>query len=172
MRQYRGKPVIVLFYLGHGCPHCVRQIHDFAAMAGQFTAAGISLVAIGTDAPDSLSKTWESGAPTSAFPLASDSSLEIFKKYHCYDDFEKMPLHGTFLIDAQGLIRWQDISYDPFLDAGFLRREGIEAVAGTVDVRRSSLRARRSQRVFCAPGSGCAPGDSTASCPESIPIPQ
>ena len=34
-----------------------------------------------------------------------------------------MPLHGTFLIDAEGLVRWHDISYEPFLDAEFLLKE-------------------------------------------------
>jgi peroxiredoxin len=126
LRQYRGKPVIVLFYLGHGCPHCVVQLHTFATMVKKFNDAGISLIAIGTDTPQSLNKAWTVGAPadsTAAFPLVSDTGMDIFKKYHCYDDFEKMPLHGTFLIDAQGMIRWQDISYDPFLNAEFLLKE-------------------------------------------------
>ena len=126
LSQYRGKPVIVLFYLGHGCPHCVRQIHEFATLSKQFTAAGISLVAIGTDTPDTLGKAWksaETGDEPPAFPLGSDGTLEIFKRYHCYDAFEKMPLHGTFLIDGKGLVRWQDISYEPFLDAAFLLKE-------------------------------------------------
>jgi len=32
-------------------------------------------------------------------------------------------LHGTFLIDAAGLIRWQDISFDPFMNTDFLLKE-------------------------------------------------
>ena len=34
-----------------------------------------------------------------------------------------MPLHGTFLIDGRGLVRWQDISYQPFTDTKFLLAE-------------------------------------------------
>ena len=34
-----------------------------------------------------------------------------------------MPLHGTFLIDEQGLVRWQDVSYEPFTDTEFLLAE-------------------------------------------------
>jgi hypothetical protein len=34
-----------------------------------------------------------------------------------------MPLHGAFLIDAKGLIRWQDIGYQPFKDVPFLLGE-------------------------------------------------
>ena len=53
----------------------------------------------------------------------ADSSLETFKAYRCYDDFEQQPLHGTFLIDGQGLVRWQDISYQPFMDTKFVLGE-------------------------------------------------
>jgi peroxiredoxin len=129
LSAYRGKPVILLFYLGHGCPHCVKQIHDFAAMSKQFAAAGISLVGIGTDPPDLLGRTWTSATPAPAFPLVSDGSLDIFKQYHCYDAFEKMPLHGTFLIDAKGLVRWQDISYEPFLDTAFVLKEAKRLIS-------------------------------------------
>ena len=31
-----------------------------------------------------------------------------------------MPLHGTFLIDPEGNVRYQDISYQPFLDVEFI----------------------------------------------------
>ena len=57
------------------------------------------------------------------FPLLSDPSLEIFKAYRAYDDFEKTPLHGTFLIDGNGKIRWQNISYEPFMAPEFLLEE-------------------------------------------------
>ncbi|MGB8166289.1 MAG: hypothetical protein WCF18_02285, partial [Chthoniobacteraceae bacterium] len=46
-----------------------------------------------------------------------------FKAYGAYDDFEHFPLHGAFLIDAAGLVRWQDISYEPFRDAKWLLGE-------------------------------------------------
>ncbi len=57
------------------------------------------------------------------FPLAADPELTVFKDYRAYDDFEAMPLHGTYLIDEQGLVRWHDISYEPFNDAEFLLDE-------------------------------------------------
>lgn len=132
LSQYRGKPLILLFYLGHGCPHCVLQIHDFATVTRQFADAGISLLAIGTDTPDTLSRTWAKAKISDdplMFPLVSDVALDIFKKYHCYDDFENSPLHGTFLIDGQGLIRWLDIGPEPFLNTTFLLKEAKRLLA-------------------------------------------
>ncbi len=62
-------------------------------------------------------------------PLASDPSLETFKAYRCFDDFEQKPLHGTFVVDADGRIRWQDISFDPFMDPNFVLTEAQRLVA-------------------------------------------
>jgi peroxiredoxin len=64
------------------------------------------------------------------FPLVSDTSLKVFKKYKAYDDFEKKkPLHGTFLIDRGGKIRWQDISFEPFTELQFLIKESKRLLA-------------------------------------------
>jgi hypothetical protein len=40
-----------------------------------------------------------------------------------------MALHGTFLIDEEGLVRWQDISYEPFMDTKFLLEEAKRLLA-------------------------------------------
>ena len=57
-------------------------------------------------------------------PMLADPKLELFKLYRAYDDFESQPLHGTFLIDAQGNVRFQRISADPFLDVEFIKKRG------------------------------------------------
>ena len=61
----------------------------------------------------------EGGFP---FPLLSDAKLDVFEAYGCIDSDSK-PLHGTFLIDAQGRIRWRNISVKPFNDPTFLLKE-------------------------------------------------
>ena len=55
--------------------------------------------------------------------------MDVFKQYRAYDDFEKQPLHGTFLIDRAGLVRWQDISYEPFEEVEFLLKESKRLLA-------------------------------------------
>lgn len=135
LADYRGKPVVVLFYLGHGCVHCNRQLKDFSAAAKDFDAAGISLVAVSTDRIEDLSKSLNAASPDASgaaafpIPLVSDPELGVFKQYHAYDDFEKLPLHGTFLVDGRGLIRWQDVAADPFGDTKFLLAEARRLLA-------------------------------------------
>ena len=53
----------------------------------------------------------------------ADPDLTAFKAYRAFDDFERTPLHGTFFVDGAGLVRWQDISYQPFRDANWLLAE-------------------------------------------------
>ena len=131
LADYAGRPVIVIFYLGKGCAHCIEQLGVFAPKTDEFKQAGIDLIAISTDAVDGLRETVQqnkTGAPF-PFPLVSDVSLTVFRQNRAYDDFEQQPLHGTFLIDRQGLIRWQDISYEPFTEVGFLLRESKRLLA-------------------------------------------
>ncbi|MBL4640308.1 MAG: redoxin domain-containing protein [Verrucomicrobiales bacterium] len=131
LADYAGRPVIVIFYLGKGCAHCIEQLGTFAPKTDRFRKAGIDLIAISTDAVDGLRETVQqnkTGSPF-PFPLVSDASLNVFKQYRAYDDFEQQPLHGTFLIDRQGLVRWQDISYEPFTEAEFLLRESKRLLA-------------------------------------------
>ncbi len=121
--EYRGQPVVVIFYLGFGCLHCVEQLTTFGPRAGDFEKAGIRMVAIGTDNMDVLKESIANYDKRIPFPLLSDTTLDVFRAYRTFDDFEDEPLHGTFLIDADGRVRWQDISYEPFNNPDFLLTE-------------------------------------------------
>lgn len=123
LKQFRGRPVVAIFYLGAGCLHCAEQLQKFAPSAEKFQAAGFDIVAISTDPQETLGDAYKDLKDGFPFPLVSDAGLEVFRSYRCYDDFEKQTLHGTFIIDAAGLIRWQDISYEPFMDPDFVLEE-------------------------------------------------
>lgn len=125
LSDYHGRPVLVVFYLGYGCPHCIEQLSRLSPAAKDFQAQGISIVAVSTDDVAGLGKTADVAKQDGEFPfpLLSDKSMKAFKAYRAYDDFEKMPLHGTFLVDSNGKVRWQDISFEPFTDMKFLVNE-------------------------------------------------
>ena len=130
LKNFNGKPVVLIFFLGHGCLHCAQQLHAFAPLKDKFLAAGFDILAVSSDDEEGLKKSIENytGGPL-PLPLAADPSLETFKAYRCYDDFEKQPLHGTFVIDAAGRVRWQDISFEPFMDPNFVLTEAQRLLA-------------------------------------------
>lgn len=118
--DFVGQPYIAIFYLGHGCLHCAEQLQAFGPRVADFEKIGVKMIAISTDDQNGLLKSIEDAGTGSPIRLASDSKHEIFKQFRAFDDFENQPLHGTFLIDGMGKIRWQDISYQPFMDHQFL----------------------------------------------------
>lgn len=125
LADYKGKSVLVIFYLGFGCVHCVEQLKAMSPMKDKFAAAGIDLVSISSDSIEALQTSLAAGNGETVlnFPLLSDSKLEIFRKYRTFDDFENQPLHGLFFIDPDGRVLWHDISHEPFTEGEFILKE-------------------------------------------------
>ncbi len=140
--EYAGRPHLLIFYLGHGCPHCIEQLRAFGPAAEDFTAAGIPIVAISLDAPEDLPWTARrAGAEgKTSFPVVSDEKLAGFRAFGAYDDFEDRALHGTFLVDAAGRVRWQDISAEPFTDVKFLLGEARRLLRSGQDLASAQVR--------------------------------
>ena len=54
LAEFKGRPLVLAFYRGKGCPHCVEQLRLISAGNTALEAAGMSVVAIGTDSKNSL----------------------------------------------------------------------------------------------------------------------
>ena len=126
-----GRAKLVVFYLGFGCLHCVEQLHLLRPAHAQFAELGVDIVAIGSDTAPNIHQASLDlpAAERMPFPMLADPKLKAFKAWRCHDDFENMPLHGTFLIDAKGRVRWQDISYEPFTKIDWLLKESRRLLA-------------------------------------------
>ncbi len=125
LADYKGRPVLIILYLGFGCLHCVEQLQTFHPITAQYKKAGIDVVAIGLDTIKGIQKSLADLSPGDRFrfPMLSDRKLRVFHEWLTFDDFEHMPLHGTFLIDKDGLVRWQDVSVEPFNQPRWLLKE-------------------------------------------------
>jgi len=125
LADYRGRPLLVVFYLGHRCVHCMEQLQALAPRAAEFRSMGVEILAVGTDTPEGLEKSVANAAPELRFPfpMAADPGRVAFKAWHAHDDFEGVAMHGVFLVDGEGRIRWQDIGHEPFTDFTFLLNE-------------------------------------------------
>lgn len=129
LSDFRGRPTILIFYLGQGCLHCTEQLQAFAPRATDFRDAGIDLLAISTDALPKLRESLQTYGESFPIPLLSDATLDTFRAFRGFDDFENQPLHATILLDPAGRIRWQDISHQPFMNIDFLLKESQRLLA-------------------------------------------
>ena len=87
------------------------------------------MIGISTENAEQLKKGIQNFDQELKVPLLADGDTKVFKTFRCWDDFENQPLHGTFLIDKDNRVRWQDISYEPFTNADFLLKESQRLLA-------------------------------------------
>lgn len=114
----RDKPAVVVFSRGFGCAHCSEQVAAFAEKAEAFRTRGTEVVFITTDTVKELAKA--QARKSLPFLILSDPEGGAFRTYGCHD---KEPLHGTYVIDAAGRIRWETTGAAPFLDVAAVLRE-------------------------------------------------
>jgi hypothetical protein len=81
------------------------------------------MIAISSENLESLQTGIKNFEKAISIPLNTDPTLNAFKAFRCFDDFENKPLHGTFLLDGKGRVLWQDISHEPFKDVAFVAAE-------------------------------------------------
>ena len=115
-------PRVVIFFLGYRCDHCLKQLDIFRLWEARIRAAGASLVAVSVDNEERVARTWAGPDRTKEepypFPILADPELGRFKEWGAWDGFGGRPVHGTFVTDAAGKVRWQRTGTEPFYDAG------------------------------------------------------
>jgi thioredoxin-dependent peroxiredoxin len=112
-------PIVVVFYYGYGCSHCVAQLIGLDQELDYFRQLGARVVAISSDSPaHTREKYLEYGE--FHFPVLADEQNSVATLYGTFtpETAEKMESrdHGTFVIDRQGLVRWAHTGPSPFLD--------------------------------------------------------
>jgi peroxiredoxin len=135
LAEFHGRPVILVFFLGRGCLHCQQQLAAFAKKAAEFKEAGLTVIAVSTDDQAGAKKSVDSfatGGASFPFMMLADPKLDVFRSFGAFDDFEQIALHGTYLIDGKGLVRWNDVSFEPFMNADFLLSESKRLLARPV----------------------------------------
>lgn len=134
--QFAGHNVLLVFYLGEECPHCMEQLQAIQKRSGDFDGADIQILAMSSAAP-------EKNAASDALKqlkftmLSDDADHANARRFHAFDDFEDLELHATILIDKQGRVRWARFGGDPYtnfdllLDMARKYNEAATAEAGS-----------------------------------------
>jgi peroxiredoxin Q/BCP len=114
-----GGPVIVVFYYGYGCSHCVAQLIALDQELDYFRQLGARVVAISSDSPAHTTEKYKEYGEFH-FPVLADEDSQISQQYGTFvpatEDAMEMRDHGTFVIDHNGIVRWANIGPNPYLD--------------------------------------------------------
>jgi peroxiredoxin len=123
--DYRGKPLLLVLYLGAGCPHCIEQLLALAPMKSEFDRARLSVVTVSTDSIEGLRSTFQVVGAEEALPylVVSDESKATFRAYGAWNESRSAALHGVFLIDGRGRQLWSEVGKEPFMATRFLLSE-------------------------------------------------
>jgi peroxiredoxin Q/BCP len=119
LREWLAKgPVVLIFYYGYHCDHCVSQLFDINEDIKYFHELGAQVIAISADAPElTLGKYQKFGRFN--FPVLSDPGNAIAQKYGVYapkeKDLAEFLWHGTFVISKEGKIVWAYWGDEPFV---------------------------------------------------------
>jgi len=124
LSNYRGSPVVLVFYPGDNTPVCTRQLCAYNNELAQF--AGLSAQVLGISAQDVASHEAFSAKHGFAFPLLSDVDKSVHRAYGVLGLMD-MPRRSVFVLDGAGVIRYAHravlgVTYRPV-------RELVDAIA-------------------------------------------
>ena len=121
LKDYRGRNVILVFYLGTECAHCMKQLSDLAAKQEDWERLDTVVLAVSSKV---LQKDADEVKGFKEIPvLLADQDHVSARKFHSFDDFEEIELHSTSLIDKEGRVYWGRYGGDPFTDTAFLLKQ-------------------------------------------------
>ncbi|MBM3810786.1 MAG: redoxin domain-containing protein [Acidimicrobiia bacterium] len=122
LEEYRGRNVILVFYLGKECLHCLSQLRDIDKRKSDWERLQTVVLAVSSNKPADNAESLKSiAAPVAR--ILSDQEFENARRFHSYDDFEEMEIHSTILIDKKGRVHWARSGGEPFTDMGFLVKQ-------------------------------------------------
>jgi peroxiredoxin len=120
LREFLAKgPVVLVFYYGYHCDHCVSQLFGLNEDLAKFTELGATVIAVSEDPPALTAERFRQYGDF-RFPVLSDPGNKIAGIYGVFKPpsgvQEKELLHGTFVLDSQGNVTWANFGEDPFID--------------------------------------------------------
>lgn len=79
LEQFRGRPLLLMFFRYASCPMCNLRLHDFAKEYPRLQAKGLSAVAFFHSSAQAIQR--NAGRCAYPFPLAPDPNEEIYRAF-------------------------------------------------------------------------------------------
>jgi peroxiredoxin len=112
LEDFRGEPLVMLFFLGHDCLVCLEQLEAMKAAHSAFETAGVNVVALSPDTVEDLA-----GMQDFPFALLSDADRSVFGSYGVKDG-DGEPTHAVVIIDGGGQLVLRELSDLPDMNLG------------------------------------------------------
>lgn len=103
LSQFRGQPVVVVFYPGDDTPVCTKQLCSYNNELAQFADVGAQVLAISAQDIESHEKF--AAKHNFTFPLLSDTDKAVAGSYGTLGPLG-FPRRSVFVVDAQGIVRY------------------------------------------------------------------
>ncbi len=110
LAELRGTPVVLVFVPFAFSGTCTGELCELRDNIEQFDAAGVRLLVVSCDPMFSL-RAWAEHEGF-AFDLLSDfwPHGEVARAYGVFDETSGHALRGSFLVDAEGVLRWSVVN--------------------------------------------------------------
>jgi peroxiredoxin len=99
--------VVLVFYMGHWCPACQKQLSEYNARAKDFDAQDATIVAVSTDTPDDASALRDKLGLS--FELYVDPQLQMITKWGVQDSETNIARPSTFVIETGGNVSYRRV---------------------------------------------------------------
>lgn len=103
LSQFRGQPVVIVFYPGDDTPVCTKQLNSYNNELSSFTGVGAQVLAISAQDIDSHEQF--SDKHGFGFPLLADTDKSVAGLYGTVGPLG-YPRRSVFVVDAAGVIRY------------------------------------------------------------------
>jgi len=110
LSDFRGRPVVLVFYPADWSPVCGDQLGVYNELTDEFQRLDAQLIGISVDS------TWCHQAFTNArqfhFPLLADFEPkgDVARKFGVYRDADGTSERALFVLDEDGIVRWSYVS--------------------------------------------------------------
>ncbi len=113
-------PVVLVFYYGYHCNHCVSQLFALNKDIEKFRELGATVLTVSADPSDQTRERFKQYGAF-GFPVLSDPANAVAAKYGTYAPSKKPGedgdlMHGTFVIDRTGRVLWTNRGEGPFTE--------------------------------------------------------
>ena len=103
LSEYRGQPVVLVFYPGDNTPVCTKQLTSYTENIGQFAEVGAQVLAVSPQSVESHEGFAAKHGFT--FPLLADTDKKVAALYGTLGPLG-FPRRSVFVVDGEGVIRY------------------------------------------------------------------